>query len=115
MKSALRGKRGQKFLAELAKVLDEMPERKLTRDIVMDGPDVCALGAVCRARGLTVDSFCDDWDHDLAKQLGIPYPLVHAIARENDFGGYWLERDEARWARMRAWVQRHCPATVGGA
>ncbi len=110
--SAIRGRRGQAFLRELAGVLDAMPERRLIgSDLVKDG-EVCTLGAIAVARNVDLGDIDleGDWDfqhHDiLATRLGIAPALVQEIEHENDEGWYGSETPEQRWVRMRAWVGR---------
>ena len=50
--SASRGKRGQQFFRDLLAAMDAMPEKRLiTHELEEDG-EVCAIGALCRARGV---------------------------------------------------------------
>lgn len=52
---AIRGKRGQAFLRELAAAMDSMPVKELiANELVAPNGQVCAIGAVCQARGLDV-------------------------------------------------------------
>jgi hypothetical protein len=44
--SAIRGKRGQTFLHELADALDAMPEKRLIAHELQEGANVCAIGSV---------------------------------------------------------------------
>lgn len=110
--SAIRGKRGQKLIRELADALDAMPEKRLiARDLVRDG-DCCALGAVCQRRNLPDLQDIDpeqsnDW---LADTLDIAECLVQEIEYENDEGAY-QETPEQRWVRMRRWCEKNL---VGG-
>lgn len=53
VKSAIRGKRGQAFLRELADAMDAMPEKVLIAEELVDADgDACAIGVVCKARGI---------------------------------------------------------------
>jgi hypothetical protein len=102
--SAIRGFRGQAFLQELRKALDELPEHKLiAQELFKDGA-VCALGAVAKRRSLDV-SQVDPEDQDrVAATLGIPKALACEIMWLND--EHWGRDDpEARWKRMRDWVE----------
>ena len=61
---AIRGKRGQAFLREMASALDAMPVKELVaEEIVRDPEHVCAIGAVALARGMDV-SMIDPEDND---------------------------------------------------
>ncbi len=111
--SAIRGKRGQAFLRELAAAMDAMPVKELIDgELVNANGACCTLGVVCQARGLDVT----EWNiHDadrIARALGIAGQLVCEIEGENDefyetnlyFG--LGETPEMRWHRMRAWVEQ---------
>lgn len=112
--SALRGKRGQKMLRDLATALDAMPEKKLTHGALQtaDG-SYCALGALARYRGLDVSRY-QDWDPDdlqyavdeLAEIFDVAQCLVREVTYEND-DTYLRDNGEQRWRWMRRWVDQH--------
>lgn len=103
--SAIRGKRGQAFLRELLVALEAMPDKRLiTEDLVCEG-EVCALGALGRARKLEM-SRIDPEDYDgIADAFDIAPALVREIEWENDECGSSRETPEERWIRVRAWVR----------
>lgn len=113
--SALRGKRGQAFLVELARTLDAMPEKKLVAVTVNKPDGCCALGAVARTRGIdTADidtkiDAGDDWGtaEVLAERLGIAPAMAKEIVYMNDEGAWGSETPEQRWVRMRSWVNEN--------
>lgn len=129
--SAIRGKRGQAFLREMLAALDALPEKKLiTGALVFDGQadwdtevivgadrlvmgdghpvqigDVCAMGAVVRARGQDVsqiDPYCAE---DVAGIMGVADALAREIAYINDEEGPHRESPEQRFQRVRRWVE----------
>lgn len=105
--SALRGKRGQKFLRELIAALDAMPVKELIdADLVSeDGEQVCALGALGKAKGIDVTAI-DPYDHDaLSTAFDIAPQLAAEVMFENDES--WGLDDTAgrRWRRMRDWAE----------
>lgn len=107
--SAIRGKRGQSLLRDLAAALDAMPEKRLVQnDIVREG-EVCALGCVGKYRGLSgledLDPDEDDHHDVLAGGLDVAECMIREIEYENDEGA-WKETPEQRWTRMRRWVDR---------
>ena len=103
--SAIRGKRGQSFFRELLAALDALPEKRLIDiDLERDG-EVCAIGAVGRARGLDMTEI-DPEDHEaVADAFGLPHALACEIMYVNDDDG-WHRHDtpEERYARVREWV-----------
>jgi hypothetical protein len=110
VEKAIRGKRGQAFLQELVAVMDAMPEKRLAGDEWIDGENVCALGAVAHHRGLRERFAALDPDDDsspikAAHMLGIAQSMAREIVSVNDECGPRSESDEARWARVRHWVQ----------
>ena len=118
---AIRGKRGQAFLREMAAALDAMPRKELGADeVARDSEHVCAMGSVVLARRRDVTAV-DVYDaDDTANLLGIAGALAKEIAYENDECGQRIETEgptrfpgglvwrretlAERWTRMRAWV-----------
>lgn len=101
---AINGKRGQSFLQEMAKAMDEMPEKRLiASELIAESGEVCAIGSVCKARGLDVSKVdCYDAD-EVCSLVGISRAMASEIAFENDE----RRRDETpeqRWVRMRKWI-----------
>lgn len=114
---AIQGKRGQAFLREMLEAMDAMPEKKLASGVLVgSGGEVCAMGAVVKARGLDVTGL-DIEDRDaVGAFVGIAPSLAAEIAFENDeagdFGSVPDATPEARWVRMRGWIQANLlPAT----
>lgn len=104
--SAIRGRRGQKFLRDLIEALDALPEKKLIRDdlIHADGA-VCALGAVGVKRGVAGLELLDPEDHQtLSGVFDIAHQLVQEVEWMNDEGA-WNDTPETRWQRMRRWAE----------
>ena len=143
LRSAIRGKRGQAFLKEMLAALDAIPNKRLVANVleqtewdedgnklvlVKDG-DVCAFGAVGRARGTEmpiIDEDDDDVAHYVCRTFGTVDTVTREIMYQNDEGGIgrrvpepnvrqgewdcwgyrWLpETPEERWTRMRKWVK----------
>lgn len=117
--SAIRGKRGQAFLRDLAAALDAMPEKRLiTHDLERPDGSVCALGCIGKARGISLPNVSDEYDDDhethrieLAASFDIAHQLVAEIEFENDEGTVFTETPEQRWVRMRAWVANQLGAS----
>lgn len=106
VKSAIRGRRGQAFLRELAAAMDAMPEKVLISDTLIDeNGDCCTIGVVCKARGLDVNGVDVDCPETVGNLVGIARQLAAEIEYLNDDWGR-DETPEKRWTRMRAWVDR---------
>ena len=111
--SAIRGKRGQRLLRDLVAALDAMPEKRLISDALVYDGDYCALGAVGTARNIRMDHLDPDEVSEVAEALDIAEALAAEIAFLNDYEPpWWREREnpEKRWARMRAWAEKHLAA-----
>lgn len=115
VESAIRGKSGQKFLKELVRALDALPEQKLVSETLQthDGA-VCSFGAVARLRGIDVSKFTpgpdddpedfnDDMPHELSGIFDIAHQLVSEIIWEND-EQCSHKSDHHRWVWMRKWA-----------
>lgn len=102
---ALKGKRGQKFLRELAEAMDTMAVHELHAGTVLDAEGgVCAMGTVCIKRGLEiVPEFDDPWV--VAEYLGITKSMASEIAWINDEANLRNETPSERWTRVRKWVE----------
>jgi hypothetical protein len=92
--------------------LDAMPEKKLAAETIIHDGEVCAMGAVARARGVDVSDINpeDDEYHaqELSRRLGIAQNMVREIAFMNDGEYLWRsESPEERFWRVRKWVEIH--------
>lgn len=107
--SALRGKRGQAFLREMAAAMDAMPVKALIADELINAEgDCCAIGTVCKARGVDVSRIDFNDPEEVARAVDIAHPLAAEIEFQNDESGPWdhSETPQERWQRMRAWIER---------
>jgi hypothetical protein len=145
VRSATHGRPGQAFLRELLAALDALPHKRLVANVLQEGEwddsgehivpvkdgDVCAFGAVGRARGIEMPARLDldDDDDDMAHEVQCLFGTTDALSREimhhNDDGGigrrvpipnvlesrgdwfgytYIPETPEQRFERMRKWV-----------
>jgi hypothetical protein len=110
VRRATTGYRGQHFLRKLRDALDAMPRKRLITGAIQDeSGDVCALGALDPTAPKYDPDEYDDFGHsgDLANHFGVARALAAEIVYENDEAWQWRGRDEtpeARWVRMRAWV-----------
>ena len=111
VKSAIRGKRGQAFLRELAAIMDATPEddRHLISGSLIDSEGCCCtIGVVCKARGLDVSRVDVEDPAEVGGLVGIARQMAAEIEYENDEVGSWgCETTRQRWDRMRRWVDRN--------
>lgn len=109
--SSIRGKRGQEALKEMLAALDAMPVKRLVaKELEIDTGmpfhrgDVCALGALGKARGMDLSKYDPDDTETVAGAFNVAEPLAREILWVNDEAGPPHETPEQRWARVRAWV-----------
>lgn len=118
--SAIRGKRGQRFIRDLITALDAMPEKKLIEGAFQTDGGCCAAGAVGRLRGVDMSGLnppeddleyydAKEWNIPAAEVLDVAVPLIAEVEWVNDEGYSWRgddDGDEARWKRVRDWATR---------
>ncbi|WP_131753551.1 hypothetical protein [Burkholderia vietnamiensis] len=114
VRNAIRGKRGQVLLRDLAAALDAMPEKRLITNELQDADgDFCTLGVLGRVRGLDLKSIDPEDREAVAEAFNVAPALAAEVVFENDENGYrWdpalgksvFETPEERWTRMRQWV-----------
>jgi hypothetical protein len=100
---ALNGKRGQAFLKELLAAMEAMPVKRLIADDLESHGDVCALGAVGKARGIDMSNLDPDDPGLVGMAFGIAPAMAAEIVYMND-EAYWHITPENRFEKMRAWV-----------
>lgn len=109
--SAIRGKRGQRLLRDLLSALDAMPQKRLIAyDLVSDDGEVCALGALGKARGMDLSGIEPEDPTEVATAFDIAEQLAREIVWWNDDAGSWSDTPEKRWTRVRAWVAEQVKA-----
>jgi hypothetical protein len=110
--SAMRGKRGQALLRDLIAALDEMSEKRLVRGVLEREGSVCALGAVCKRRGVPMpeidggDASPEEWSGELGAALDVAHQLAAHVMWVNDEMGRYHETPEERWQTVRGWAGR---------
>lgn len=101
--SATRGRRGQKLLVDLLAALDAMPDKRLiSHELVTERGEVCALGALGKARGIAMEEIDPSEPEAVASAFDVAPQLAQEIVYMNDDG---YRTPEARWTDMRAWVK----------
>jgi len=103
--SAIRGKRGQKLLKELLIGLDNMSEKRLIANELESDGEFCVLGVAGKARGIEMSGIDPEDSELVAKTFDIADALAREIVNSNDDGVYFIETPEARWVRMRDWIE----------
>lgn len=105
LKDTIASPEGQAFLRELADALDALPEKVLIDGVLIDEEgNCCAIGAVCKARGIDVGAIDIGSASSVGEAVGISCQLAAEIEYENDC---WPdEAPKAKWARMRRWVDK---------
>ena len=105
--SAIRGKRGQAFLAELLAALDALPKKRLgAHALRTEDGDFCAIGAVGAARGMDLAAIDPEDREAVAAAFGIAPAMAAEIMFENDDDFHYWQRQspQARWLHVRTWV-----------
>lgn len=106
--SALRGRRGQAFLRELAAEMDTMPQKELIEEeLVTEDGKCCTMGVICRSRGIDASGVNPENSDAVAEMIGLSPAMVQEIAYQNDECSWREETPEQRWIRMRRWVAEH--------
>ena len=85
--SAIKGKRGQQALREIVAALDALPEKRLASESLVNADgEYCALGALGRARGISMkEQDPEDVDPtEVARTFGIAMALAAEIMYLND-------------------------------
>ena len=114
IRSAIRGRRGQRLLRDLIAGLNALPEPELAAGSLEDPETgcVCALGAVRLQRGpeavpLRFDPSDPDIDwRELAEPFDISETLAHAVVAQNEYGSRRNDEQSRRrrWLSVRAWA-----------
>lgn len=104
--SACRGKRGQAFFVDLLAALDAMPEKRLiANELEADDGNVCALGALGKARRVDMSKLDPDDSQRVAETFDIAEALAREVVYQNDEAALYLrETPEQRFSRIRAWA-----------
>jgi len=102
--SAMRGKRGQALLIELAESMDAMPVKELIAHELVKQGRFCALGVVGQKRGIALESIDPEDSRTVAEQFGIANAMAQEIVFVNDEAAWDDESPQQRWSRMRRWV-----------
>ena len=105
VKAAIKGKRGQAFLREMLAAMDTVAGGRLIANDLQDADgEVCAIGAVGKARGVDITTLDPDEYEGVAAKFGIATALAQEIVWMNDECSNPKETPEQRFARMRKWV-----------
>ncbi len=112
--SAIRGKRGQQLLKDLATALDAMPEKKLIAESLEAHDGVCALGCLGHTKAISMARL-DPYDYDgIAKAFSVAPALAQEIMYINDEYRSYNTTPEQRWETVRRWVGEQIKPVVPG-
>ena len=90
-----------------------LPEQKLIAEELEAEGAVCAIGSVGKARGMDMSQI-DPTDHEkVAEAFGIPHAMACEIMFMNDDFRH-SETPEARFARMKKWIEENLLPVVDG-
>jgi hypothetical protein len=89
----------------MLQALDSLPEHKLIAGDLEAHGEVCAIGAVGKARGVDMSKLDPNDIERVAAVFGIGESLVCEIVFENDEAGYYSDTPERRYMRVRSWVE----------
>lgn len=91
------------FLREMLDALDDLPEKVLIADELIQEGAVCAIGSVGKSRGIDMAKLDPEDPDQVAATFGISSALSREIAYVND---EWNRNDTPaeRFVRVRAWV-----------
>lgn len=112
VRSAMYGRRGQAALKEMLAALDALPEKRLIREeLELDEGmpfhrrgDVCALGALGKARGMDLSNLDPEDTETVAGAFNLADAMTREIVWVNDEAGGSRETPEQRFKRVYAWV-----------
>lgn len=112
--NAMRGRRGQTFLKDLVSALDAMPAKRLIRDDLIRGGEVCAIGALGLQRGIDMSKIDPEDSERVAHEFNIAHQLASEVVYMNDdyFDFHYVENKrveytpEERWQLMRDWAAK---------
>lgn len=102
--AALKGKRGQAFLEELAQAMDDMPVKELVADRLEADGQFCTIGVIGAKRGVEMSKLDANDREAVAEAFGIAPAMAAEIVFMNDEASWQKETPEQRWVRMRKWV-----------
>ena len=103
--SASRGRRGQSFFKELLAALDEMPNKRLIADELIESGEVCAIGALGLKRSIDMKEIDPEDPDTVANKFNIAPALAREVVFMNDEGHWNTESPEERFVRVRSWVE----------
>lgn len=82
---SIHGKKGQKELREFEAALLALPEKRLIKDLLEDGNDVCAIGCYARYKGIDLSKFAvDDGSDKVGIAAGMPRLVAWSVVALND-------------------------------
>lgn len=104
---SLNGKAGQRALRDLETALLALPTKRLIADELHDvAGDVCAIGALARAKGLKPKADPGYEMEEVGVECGMPRLVAWKVVEINDIElSSYRVGPEARYERVLAWVR----------
>lgn len=123
VESAIRGKRGQRFLFDLVMALARLPKPELISGELEEEGSYCALGALGVHRGVDTKALgIRDWEDGDWDKLGRAFDIASQLAQETMYVNDDRDRSlwtttkvtpEQRWVNVREWaIQNLLPETL---
>lgn len=107
---SLKSKAGQRSLREFEAALVAMPAKRLIHGRLVDGDDVCAVGAYARHKGLDLSRFgLKPEAVDVGIAAGMPRLVVWEVVALNDM--HLNLTPEDRYEKVLGWVRTQLVAT----
>jgi hypothetical protein len=111
--NAMRGKRGQALLRDIAAGMDAMEHKVLVKGFLRDGGAFCMVGVATNVRNVNLEDIPDGelfeqdagyWITKLARRLNVAQCVIASLIWQNDEFGAPNESPAGRWRRIRSWI-----------
>lgn len=94
------------MLRDLLAALDAMPNKRLIDGELELRGEVCALGALGRAKGLPIEKVDPEEHERLGEMFNVAPCLIREVEYLNDEANIGPETPEQRWLRVRGHVTK---------
>lgn len=104
--SAIKGYKGQRFFKELLEALENMPNKRLISDSLVEDGEFCTLGVLGNKRGINIENLDPEDSETVANTFKIADALAREVVFINDEYGNCDETPEERYCRVIEWVRK---------